>query len=94
MMRVRLVSVPSMMSLEFGTNSVFVELAVTIKAAGKISGSPTVKEMVLDVSSFIVWAGTEEMTGGLFTGRTVRRNEVLLFVTPSLTVMVTCAEPF
>ena len=92
---VRLEPLPPKTILPFGTSPGFEDVPLTTRLEAGLSASPTVKLIgPVEVSSAVVWSGMSEITGGeLFTGLTVRWNEVLPVSEPSLTLTVTVAVP-
>ena len=70
------------------------EVTVTRRYSTGVSGSPTMKEKVSEVSSVIVrFLSMLEISGGSFTGSTVRTKVSVAVAVPSSTFTVISAVP-
>ena len=76
------------------TRSVLSDDAVTVRSAGFVSASPTVKGITaVWTSSFVVLLVMEEIVGASFSSITVTSKLVLDPAVPSLTVSVIVTGP-
>src|SRR6185436_3775274 len=91
---VRLAPLPPNTMFPLGTNVGLDEPPLTARLPGAVWASPTVKLSAPVVpSSLIVWSGTSETVGGVFTPLTVRTKTSAALREPSLTVTVMVALP-
>ena len=93
---VRFVPDPPKTMLVLGTSVVFDEVPVTLRFAGAVSASPTVKPIgPTTVLTAVAWFGILEMVGGVLGVEplTVRRKLELAVALPSFTVTVIVAVP-
>src|SRR5205809_8002367 len=92
---VRLPPLPPKTRLPAGTRVGLAETPLTVRLAGGVSTSATVKERVSPlVPAFTLWSANSEITGRSFTGLTVRAKlRLLLAWFVSVTVRVRVATP-
>ena len=91
----RLAPLPPKTMLPLGTSDVMEEFPLTVSAAVGVSTSERLKAIgPVPVSSSTARSPKAEMTGGSFTGLTVRMKDLRVSLVPSLTVSVTVTEPW
>ena len=91
--RVRLFPLPPRIRLASGSRLWFVEVTVTVKLAGSVSTSSTVKgRAVSALSSWMVWSPMADTVGTSFTETTVNRKDSMAKLGPSeaRTTMAAC----
>src|SRR5262245_459448 len=91
---VRLAPAPPKVMLVLGMRRVLEDVPVTVRRAGAVSASPTVKvRWAVAVSSLVVWLAMGEMAGGVLEAVTVSKKLVGVEAWPSLTETVMVAVP-
>src|ERR1051325_11416451 len=92
---VLLLPAPPKMIASFGTRTGFEEMPDTTRLSGEVSRSATTNGIsAAGKPSLVDCLGMLEITGTSLTPVTVRRNDLLLVVEPSLAVTVIVAVPF